>query len=84
MPASAEHSAIFREMRDDGATPLPTLHCLSEAGTAPELGLELARCFGPSAELLWHARGDGMPGRQWWKDSDAFLERAWDVGVPSA
>ena len=60
---------------------LPTLHCVSEADTVSpsELGVALAACFGESAEMLWHDKGNAMPSREWWKDSDAFLERAWDV-----
>ena len=48
---------------------LPTLHCLSEADTVspPERGRELAECFGPSAEVLWHDRGHAMPSREWWR-----------------
>ena len=63
----------------DDATPLPTLHCLSERDDDQELGQELATCFGPSAEVLWHDLGKTMPSRTWWKDSDAFLERAWEA-----
>ena len=51
----------------------------SDAVSPPELGQELAACFGSSAEELWHDLGNAMPSRFWWKDSDAFLERAWQA-----
>ena len=61
---------------------IPTLHCLSESDDVhpPALGRELAACFGPTAEILWHERGSAMPPRSWWAQSDAFLERAWAGG----
>ena len=82
MPAEGTECAdLLHRMRDTEDASLPTLHCLSMSDTVSpaELGKELAACFGPSAELLWHGGGNAMPSRQWWKDSDAFLERAWDV-----
>ena len=63
-------------------TVLLTLHCGSQAdGTSPpELVQELATCFGPLAETLWHDEGHAMPPRDWWRSSEAFMERAWDQG----
>ena len=77
---SPKHVELLHRLRDDtSGAALPTLHCLSKADTIspPASGKALAACFGPSAELLWHDRGNAMPSRMWWRDSDAFLERAW-------
>ena len=66
--------------QDGGAAPIvPTLHYLSatDAVNPPSEGEALAACFGPTAEVLWHDRGSAMPGKEWWSQSDAFLERAW-------
>ena len=84
MPASSQHAALLHRLRDgesNGASPsaVPTLHCLSEADSVHPQGEELAACFGTSAEILWHDLGNALPSRQWWKDSDAFLERAWQA-----
>lgn len=85
MPDSKQHADLLHRLRDTEeaalSTYVPTLHCLSEADTVSpsERGEELAACFGPSAELLWHDLGNALPSRQWWRDSDAFLERAWQA-----
>ena len=75
------YAPLLEELQKAGlpATDERTLHCLSKADTIspPASGKALAACFGPSAELLWHDRGNAMPSRMWWRDSDAFLERAW-------
>ena len=83
MPSDGPHADLLRRLAATPGASLPTLHCLSKADTIspPELGQELAACFGPSAELLWHDLGNAMPSRSWWKDSDAFLERAWEAGA---
>lgn len=77
MPDSPQHVDLLHRLRDAPDASLPTLHCLSESDAVSPLGQELAACFGASAELLWHPLGNAMPSRYWWKDSDAFLERAW-------
>ena len=66
-------------MRDTPGASIPTLHCLSTADTInpPAKGEALAACFA-AAELLWHDGGNSMPGREWWRQSDAFMDRAWD------
>ena len=48
----------------------------SDAVTPPEQAEELAACFGPSAEILWHDGGSAMPGLSWWEETKGFPERA--------
>ena len=78
MPAEGSECArLLGRLRDAQGASLPTLHCLSESDASCRSGQELSACFGEAAELLWHDKGNAMPSRQWWRDSDAFLERAW-------
>ena len=54
----------------------PTLHCIGRADAGSEEAEELAACFGPAAEVLWHDNGSAMPGRSWWELTRGFPERA--------
>lgn len=64
----------LRETRPEAS--IETLHCLSRSGSACEQGEQLAACFAPSAEILWHDGGNAMPGPSWWKESRGFPDRA--------
>ena len=83
MPAEgSQYADLLSKLRDGkGASVVPTLHCLSKADSVSpwESGQELAGCFGPAAEVMWHDLGHAVPSRMWWRDSDAFLERAWQA-----
>ena len=79
--AGSPYMELLEQVRDaPEADVLPTLHCASrsDAICPPELTQDLAACFGASAELLWHEMGHAMPPRDWYKQSGAFIERAWD------
>ena len=70
-------AAHFMPSTNDSAdASIKTLHCLSGADPASPSGEELAACFAPSAELLWHERGIAMPDRSWWRETLAFPDRA--------
>ena len=65
---------------------VPTLHSISAVDrmNPPEMGEEVARCFEPLAEVLWHSDGHAIPPLA--DDADggmarvaAFLERAWEA-----
>ena len=60
---------------------MPTLHTLCEADdmNPSALGEDVARCFGPLAEVLWHADGHALPpaGPDGLERVAAFLERAY-------
>lgn len=70
---------------------MPTLHTLSQADTMnpPAMGEDVARCFDPLAEVLWHSDGHAIPPVA--SDADggmarvaAFLERAWSEAAEGA
>lgn len=76
------NEALLHRLRDSpDARLLPTLHCLSKAGTAGQSaqGEALAACF-PSAELMWHEGGHAMPPRDRLKSVVQFFERSWSGG----
>mgnify|MGYP006156615837 CR=1 FL=1 len=78
MPADPPYTDLLRRLRDSPDKEIRTLHCLSKLDTVspPELGEELAGCFGQTAEVLWHDRGNAMPDKSWWKATRAFPDRA--------
>ena len=84
------YEPLLHRLRDTPAPPLlmPTLHTLSAADgmNPPEMGEEVARCFEPLAEVLWHSDGHAIPPLA--DDADggmarvaAFLERAWEAAA---
>ena len=67
---------LLERLRSAGGAPsLPTLHCLSamDPMNPPELGEELAGCFGDSAQVLWHDAGHDMPPRDRLDELDQWL-----------
>ena len=78
MPAGGEYAELLHRLRDAHEASIPTLHCIgrSDAANPPERAEELASCFGPSAEVLWHDRGSAMPPKTWWEQTAGFPERA--------
>lgn len=71
---------LLDRLRAMGGAPssLPTLHCLSEVDSMnpPELGEELASCFGPSATVLWHDAGHDMPSKDKLNDVAVWMDQA--------
>lgn len=76
------YEALLHRLRDSPSPPMlmPTLHTLCKADdmNPAELGEEIAGCFGPRAEVLWHAAGHAVPppGPEGLDSVAAFLERA--------
>ena len=77
-PEGGEYHELLQKLRETPSASIATLHCISESDAVhpPEQAEELAACFGPSAEVLWHDRGSAMPSRSWWKESQGFPEKA--------
>ena len=72
MPSAGPYSeAFFHRLREGEATPMPTLHCISKPDSS--CAEELAACFAPSAEILWHDCGSAMPGPSWWEETQARM-----------
>jgi len=76
MPAAKAYTDLLHRLSDSPGASVPTLHCLSESDAASASGAELASCFEPTAEILWHTRGNAMPDRSWWKSTMAYPDRA--------
>lgn len=74
---------LLERLRSSGGAPnIPTLHCLSKSDTMnpPELGEELASCFGvASSQVLWHGAGHKVPPRDSLGEVVAWL----DANVPA-
>ena len=79
-PTNSPLATLLHAMRDNPDASIPTLHCLSRSDPrgprAVELGEELAECFAPSAELLWHDGGSSLPNQYWWYQTGGFPDRA--------
>ena len=77
MPTADVYVELLQRLRDTPGASIPTLHCMSKTDGVhpPESAEELATCFAPSAEILWHERGSAMPPRGWWEQTQAFPER---------
>ena len=78
----APYRPLLERLRANSSTTLPsstlpTLHCLSQSDqmNPPELGEELAGCFGASAQLLWHDAGHKLPPRERLKEVAAWLDQ---------
>jgi len=70
------HEPLLRELAAAtaaAAVPTRSLHCLSKAdGINPaEMGEWVAGCFGPRAQVLWHASGHVIPGDRGEADAEA-------------
>jgi pimeloyl-ACP methyl ester carboxylesterase len=82
------YEALLHRLRDapavgqdgTGRVLLPTLHCLCKQDpmNPAALGEEVAGCFAPSAEVLWHGDGHAVPspGKGGLEDVAAWLDRA--------
>ena len=59
---------------------MPTLHCLcaTDDMNPATMGEDVASCFAPRSELLWHAAGHALPpaGPEGLGAVAAFLDRA--------
>ena len=78
MPDSGPYAELLHKLRDTADASIPTLHCISKSSgndPLPERAEALAACFAPSAEILWHDRGSGMPPLSWWEQTRGFPER---------
>lgn len=53
----------LRDAPDEAKLNLPTLHtlCATDPMNPSNLGEEVANCFAPSAEILWHGDGHALP-----------------------
>ena len=77
MPTADAYVELLHRLRDTPGASIPTLHCMSKTdGVHPsESAEELAACFAPSSEILWHERGSAMPPPGWWEQTRGFPER---------
>mmetsp|Transcript_7166 Transcript_7166/g.12046 ORF Transcript_7166/g.12046 Transcript_7166/m.12046 type:complete len:243 (-) Transcript_7166:257-985(-) len=76
MPIAGPYAELLYRLRDSPSTSIPTLHCIGKSdGTNTEQAEELAACFAPSAEVLWHTGGRAMPDRSWWEQTEGYPER---------
>ncbi len=71
------YEELLHRLREAEIRPLPTLHCLSAEDTMnpAAMGEEVAACFGPTAEVLWHGGGHALPPRADLGEVVSFLNR---------
>ena len=77
VPAMPSTESRYGELlRAQSGTSVATLHCISKQDDSSSAAEEVAACFGPKAEVLWHGNGKALPGKSWWEETKGFPERA--------
>eukprot|EP00931_Biecheleriopsis_adriatica_P048055 TRINITY_DN27754_c0_g1_i2.p2 TRINITY_DN27754_c0_g1~~TRINITY_DN27754_c0_g1_i2.p2 ORF type:complete len:215 (+),score=43.87 TRINITY_DN27754_c0_g1_i2:58-702(+) len=68
------HEELLRRFGDSAGEKPLSLHCLSREDTInpSEMGEWVASCFGPGAQIHWHASGHVTPGDKGESDAEAI------------
>lgn len=73
---TGKYAGVLERQRDDSTVePICSLHCFDKGMDGAKSAEELAACFAPSAEILWHENGIALPAASWWEQTRAFPER---------